>query len=98
MRYVPGRGLQGYIDNAGGTTDRGQRRRAYIVYGNGEVDRVKSFLGIRNNPRVEAGATIIVPEKLVSQQMSPQETIALTSAILNTTMLLFTVIDRLARE
>lgn len=98
MRYVPGRGLQGYIDNAGGTTDRGQRRRAYIVYANGEVDRVKSFLGIRNNPRVEAGATIIVPEKPVSQQMSPQETIALTSAILNTTILLFTVIDRLARE
>lgn len=98
MRYVPGRGVQGYIDNAGGTTDRGQRRRAYIVYANGEVDRVKSFLGIRNNPNVEAGATIIVPEKPVSQQMSPQETIALTSAILNTTILLFTVIDRLGRE
>jgi hypothetical protein len=98
MRYVSGRGLQSYIDAAGGTTDRGQRHRAYIVYANGEVDRVKRFLRMRSNPGVEAGATIIVPEKPPSQVMSPQETIALTSAILNTTILLFTVIDRLTRE
>ncbi|MCC5941049.1 MAG: SLBB domain-containing protein [Balneolaceae bacterium] len=98
MRYVPGRGLQSYINSAGGTTDRGQKHRAYIVYANGEVDRVRRFLRIRNNPSVEPGATIIVPEKPASEQMSPQETIALTSAILNTTILLFTVIDRLNRD
>ncbi|TVQ06633.1 MAG: hypothetical protein EA359_00875 [Balneolaceae bacterium] len=98
MRYVPGRGLQNYIDAAGGTTNRGQRHRAYIVYANGEVDRVKRFLRMRSNPSVEAGATIIVPEKPPSQVMSPQETIALTSAILNTTILLFTVVDRLSRD
>jgi protein involved in polysaccharide export with SLBB domain len=95
MRYVPGRGVQGYIDAAGGTTDRGQRHRAYIVYANGEVDRVRSFLRIRSNPTVEAGATIIVPEKPLGEQLSPQETIALTTSILNTTILMFTVIDRL---
>lgn len=98
MRFVPGRGLQSYIDAAGGPTDRGQRHRAYIVYANGEVDRVKRFLRIRNNPNVEAGATIIVPEKPAAQVMSPQETIALTSAILNTTILLFTVVDRLTGD
>lgn len=98
MRYVSGRSLQSYIDAAGGTTDRGQRHRTYIVYANGEVDRVKRFLRIRSNPSVEAGATIIVPEKPPSQVMSPQETIALTSAILNTTILLFTVIDRVIRD
>lgn len=98
MRYVPGRGLQNYINAAGGTTDRGQRHRAYVVYANGEVDRVKRFLRMRSNPSIEPGATIIVPEKPLSQQMSPQETIALTSAILNTTILLFTVIDRLSRD
>ena len=98
MRYIPGRGLQSYINSAGGTTDRGQKHRAYIVYANGEVDRVRRFLRIRSNPSVEPGATIIVPEKPASEQMSPQETIALTSAILNTTILLFTVIDRLNRD
>ncbi len=98
MRYVPGRGLQNYINSAGGTTDRGQRHRAYIVYANGEVDRVKRFLRMRSNPSVEPGATIIVPEKPAGEQMTPQQTIALTSAILNTTILLFTVIDRLGRD
>ncbi len=98
MRYVPGRGLQSYINSAGGTTDRGQKHRAYIVYANGEVDRVRRFLRIRSNPSVEPGATIIVPEKPASEQMSPQETIALTSAILNTSILLLTVIDRLNRD
>lgn len=98
MRYVPGRGLQHYIDNAGGTTDRGQRHRAYIVYANGEVDRVRRFLRIKSNPDVKPGATIIVPEKPAGQRLTPQETISLTSAVLNTTILLFTVIDRLRND
>ncbi|MDX1641597.1 MAG: SLBB domain-containing protein, partial [Balneolaceae bacterium] len=95
MRYVPGRGLQNYIDNAGGTTDRGQRHRAYIVYANGEVDRVRRFLRIRSNPDVEPGATIIVPEKPQSAEMSPQERIALASSIATTTILFLNLIERL---
>ncbi|WP_234571612.1 SLBB domain-containing protein [Rhodohalobacter sp. 614A] len=95
MRYVPGRGLQGYIDNAGGTTDRGQRHRAYIVYANGEVDRVRRFLRIRSNPDVEPGATIIVPEKPAGREMSPQERIGLASSIATTTILFLNLLDRL---
>ena len=95
MRYVPGRGLQSYIDAAGGTTERGQRRRAYIVYANGEVDRVKSFLRIRSNPGVEPGATIIVPEKPESRELSPQERISLASSIASTALLFVTLMDRL---
>ncbi len=95
-RYVPGRGLQSYIDAAGGTTERGQRRRAYIVYANGEVDRVRSFLRIRSNPDVEPGATIIVPEKPAALQLSPQERISLASSIASTALLFVTLIDRLS--
>lgn len=95
MRYVPGRGLQGYIDNAGGTTDRGQRHRAYIVYANGEVDRVRRFLRIRSNPDVEPGSTIIVPEKPAGREMSPQERIGLASSIATTTILFLNLIERL---
>lgn len=95
MRYVPGRGLQGYIDNAGGTTDRGQRHRAYVVYANGEVDRVRRFLRIRSNPDVEPGSTIIVPEKPQGREMSPQERIGLASSIATTTILFLNLIERL---
>jgi protein involved in polysaccharide export with SLBB domain len=94
MRYVPGRGLQNYIDAAGGTTDRGQRHRAYIVYANGEVDRVKRFLRIRSNPSVEAGSTIVVPEKPASRELTPQERISLASSIASTALLFITILDR----
>jgi len=95
MRYVPGRGLQSYVNAAGGTTDRGQRHRAYIVYANGEVDRTKRFLRIRNNPDVEPGATIIIPEKPASRELTPQETISLASSIASTALLFITLIDRI---
>jgi len=94
MRYVPGRGLQSYVNAAGGTTDRGQRHRAYIVYANGEVDRTKRFLRIRSNPDVEPGATIIIPEKPASRELTPQETISLASSIASTALLFITLIDR----
>jgi len=94
MRFVPGRGLQNYIDAAGGTTDRGQRHRAYIVYANGEVDRVKRFLRLRSNPSVDAGATIIVPEKPASRDLTPQERISLASSIASTALLFITILDR----
>lgn len=95
MRFVPGRGLQNYIDAAGGTTERGQRHRAYIVYANGEVDRVKRFLRMRSNPSVDAGATIIVPEKPASRELTPQERISLASSIASTALLFITILDRI---
>lgn len=94
MRHSPGRGLQNYIDASGGTTERGQRHRAYIVYANGEVDRVKRFLGIKSNPRVEPGSTIIVPEKPESRELTPQERISLASSIASTALLFITILDR----
>lgn len=95
MRFVPGRGLQSYVNAAGGTTDLGQRHRAYIVYANGEVDRTRRFLRLRNNPDVEPGATIIIPEKPASRELTPQETISLASSIASTALLFITLIDRL---
>lgn len=95
MRFVPGRGLQGYIDNAGGTTERGQRHRAYIVYANGEVDRVRRFLYIRSNPDVKAGSTIVVPEKPQGREMSPQERISIASSVASTALLFITLLDRI---
>lgn len=98
MRFVPGRGLQGYVDNAGGTTERGQRHRAYIVYANGEVDRVRRFLYMRSNPDVRPGATIIVPEKPASREISAQERISIASSIASTALLFITIIDRIQNQ
>lgn len=97
MRYVPGRGLQKYINNAGGTTDRGERHRAYIVYANGEVDRVQRFLGIKSNPNVKPGSTIIVPEKPAGRQLTPQERISIASTIASTALVIVSILQNIDR-
>ncbi|MEX1211407.1 MAG: SLBB domain-containing protein [Balneolaceae bacterium] len=95
VRYDPSRSFGDYLSMAGGITEDARRRRAYIVYANGEVDRTKSFLFIRNNPSVEPGATIIVPEKPIIRTLTPQERISLASSIASTAILFITLLDRL---
>lgn len=95
IRYQPGKSFQSYINEAGGVTDDGRRNRAYIVYANGEVDRTKRFLFIRNNPSVEPGATIIIPPKPPRRELTPQERVGLASSIASTALLFITLFDRL---
>ncbi|MEX2601171.1 MAG: SLBB domain-containing protein, partial [Balneolaceae bacterium] len=95
VRYRDNRSFRDYIDAAGGVTEDAQRRRAYIVYANGEVDRTRKFLFFRNNPHVEPGATIIVPRAPDQREMTPQERISLASSIASTALLFITLIDRI---
>ncbi|MEX2351002.1 MAG: SLBB domain-containing protein, partial [Balneolaceae bacterium] len=97
VRYRDNRSFRDYIDAAGGVTDNAQRRRAYIVYANGEVDRTRKFLFFRNNPNVEPGATIIVPEAPQRRELTPQERVSLASSIASTALLFITLIDRIQR-
>ncbi len=95
VRYENRQSFQDYIDAAGGVTDEARRRRAYIVYANGEVDRTKNFLFFRSNPNVRPGATIYVPPKPVRRVLTPQETVGLASSIASTAILIVTLIDRM---
>ncbi|MEX1010472.1 MAG: SLBB domain-containing protein [Balneolaceae bacterium] len=97
VRYDDSRSFASYINAAGGTTDNAQRRRAYIVYANGEVDRTRKFLFFRSNPEVRPGATIIIPEKPEQRELTPQERISLASSIASTALVIATLIDRLSR-
>ena len=83
VRFEDGMGLRDFVRRAGGFTDNAKHRRAYVVYANGEVDRTSRFLFIRNNPDIEPGATIIIPEKEERTELSPQERIAIYSAIVS---------------
>lgn len=95
VRYDPSRNFADYLNMAGGVTEDARRRRAYIIYANGEVDRTKSFLFFRSNPGVEPGATIVVPPKPITRTMTPQERISLASSIASTAILIVTLMDRL---
>lgn len=97
VRYDRGKSFRDYLSSAGGVTEDGRRNRAYVVYANGEVDRTKRFLFIRNNPTIEPGATIVIPKKPEKRELSPQERVGLASSIASTALLIITLIDRLER-
>jgi protein involved in polysaccharide export with SLBB domain len=95
IRYDERRSFQSYIDAAGGVTEEARRRRAYIVYANGEVDRTKRFLFFRNNPEVRPGATIYIPPRPEQRELTTQERVSLASSIASTAILIATLVDRL---
>ncbi len=55
--YIPGKNLDYYVDQAGGYGQRAKKGKAFIVYPNGSVARLK-----RKTP-IEPGSQIIVPSK-----------------------------------
>lgn len=92
IRHQENSSFRDYITAAGGFTDLAKKNRAYVIYPNGDVDRVKRFLFFRNFPSVEPGATIVIPEKQEPRRLSPQERVALYSSITSTIVLIVTTI------
>ena len=91
-RYLNGMPFKHYISESGGFTDLSARRRSYIVYANGSVDRTRKLLGLFNiYPKVEPGSEIIVPRLNLRQgatQQLVQTIIALSTVISSTVGLL----------
>ena len=90
--YSVGLKFKDYINLAGGTTDSAYVKNAYIKYGNGRLDRTKSFLGIRTFPKVENGSEIIVPVRR-KYKWTPAERIAISTAVVSIATLLFTIFN-----
>jgi protein involved in polysaccharide export with SLBB domain len=61
--------LMFYIDKAGGFGIRPWKKRVFVTYANGKSRRTKSFLFIRHYPKVEEGATVVVPLKPEGQDL-----------------------------
>ena len=81
--YKKGENLKYYINQAGGFGNGAKKRRAYVVYMNGTVSRLKS----RSSKAIEPGCEIIVPAKDPKKKMSAAEIIGMgTSAASLATM------------
>lgn len=93
VRYVPGKSLKYYVDNAGGFSEKAKKGNVYVLYSNGNVDATNSFLGFRNYPKIEPGATILVPKKEKKNRMSAQEIIGISTGIVT----LGVLIERLVK-
>jgi protein involved in polysaccharide export with SLBB domain len=66
ITYRPGLTVGGAIRAAGGLGEKARKSRVYVVYQNGAIkSRRSAGLGlIRLDPKLEPGATVVVPEKL----------------------------------
>jgi protein involved in polysaccharide export with SLBB domain len=94
-RYLNGVSFKHYIAEAGGFTELSARKRSYVVYANGSVDRTRKLLGLFNvYPKIEPGAEIVVPRMNVRQQASQQlvQTIAAISTVISSTVGLLALI------
>lgn len=57
VTFSPGKDMAFYINQAGGYTSKSSKRKAYIVYQNGQAGRV------RKGAKIEPGCEVIVPFK-----------------------------------
>ncbi|PAU93153.1 hypothetical protein CK503_13420 [Aliifodinibius salipaludis] len=97
IRYREGMNYKDYIASAGGFTNLARKKRSYVIYANGDVEKVNSFLFFKNYPEVKPGAKLVVPEKPESAKLSPQERISILSAITSTAALIVTTIVQVNR-
>jgi protein involved in polysaccharide export with SLBB domain len=80
--YKAGEKLDYYINLAGGYTDNAKKSRAYVVYLNGTVSRIKGS----NRGKIEPGCEIVIPTKPNRRGMGVGEILSIgtTSASLAT--------------
>jgi len=83
VRFEPGKNFKEYIGSAGGFSEQARKGSSYVIYANGEVDRIKKFLFFRNFPEIRPGATVVVPEKPERQGLSTAERITVLSTIVS---------------
>ena len=64
--YVKDKSAPYYINQAGGTSEKGRRSKAFIIYANGQVSRL-------NHGRIQPGCEIVIPTKR-DKQIDQQKT------------------------
>lgn len=88
VAYKEGKGINYYIDLAGGFSGKAKKSRTYIIYMNGDV--AKAGHGVKVKP----GCEIVVPQKSISK-MSTAESISLISGTASIAAMIATIANLL---
>jgi protein involved in polysaccharide export with SLBB domain len=81
-----------YLSMAGGATQEGNARKAYVVYPNGAAKRSRSYVLWVKRPKVVPGSAIVVPEKPYKpNKTSPAEVAAIGGVLASLTTLIVTL-------
>ncbi|MCD8184575.1 MAG: SLBB domain-containing protein [Bacteroides sp.] len=91
VSFRKGEDLRYYINQAGGFAINAKKRRAYVVYINGMVSRLKSG----NSKSIEPGCEIIVPSKDPSNRVSTAEIIGMSVSASSLASVIYAIISLL---
>jgi protein involved in polysaccharide export with SLBB domain len=71
VAYAPGKSLDWYVNAAGGYTQLGDSKHAYVTQPNGKREGVKRRVVLADDvPKPKSGAVVFVPAKVVQEQPS----------------------------
>ena len=87
--YKRGESLRYYINQAGGYGNLAKKKKAYVVYMNGTVSRLKS----RDKKAIEPGCEIIVPSKEEKKRMSTAEILGMGSTPASIAAMIATMVN-----
>jgi len=61
VTYSDGLNLKDYINRSGGYTQKSARKKGYVIYANGSINRTRNFLFFKNYPKISPGSEIVIP-------------------------------------
>lgn len=93
--YVPGKGVDYYVGQAGGYLDEADRKRVSVTYPNGEREVVDRMLFWRLTPEVKPGSQITVPVEPESAGFDWGKFLSTSVAVTSAAATLIIAIDRI---
>ena len=90
VAFEAGKRAKFYINQAGGYSSKAKKRKAFIIYMNGDVAKIKS------GTKVRPGCEIVVPQKAINR-MTTAETVTLGSGVASIATMIATLANILSR-
>ena len=87
--YQDGKNLRHYINQAGGYANLAKKKKAYVVYMNGTVSRLKAS----NSDAIEPGCLIIVPSREEKKRMSVAELMGIGTTTASIAAMVATIVN-----
>ncbi|MFN8348201.1 MAG: SLBB domain-containing protein [Spirosomataceae bacterium] len=92
VKYRNGSSFMDYVSQGGGFTRMSLKRKSYVIYPNGSIDRTRKFLFFNIYPKVEPGSEIHVPQRTQSDLAEAQRALQSVIGISSTLMTLITTV------
>ncbi|MES2691373.1 MAG: SLBB domain-containing protein [Bacteroidota bacterium] len=90
--YKNMKSFKGYINGAGGYTQRALKRGGYVVFANGSAKATRKFIVFNVHPKIKPGSEIIIPAKEEKKRASAVEIVGIATSISTVAILIVTLL------